>query len=71
MNDFKLNYYYHEFKDKPLPTREEFRNEFKKKYGKFEFIEQLIKKIENHQMRKYGRTLYYDSLKIRNRKIIK
>lgn len=57
MTDFKLNYYFEMYKDKPLPNRVEFRKNFKKKHGKFQYLEELIIKIEKHQFKKYGMTL--------------
>lgn len=69
MNDFKLELYFQKFKDKPLPTRDEFRCKFKKKYGELENIEQLIMKIEKYQIKKYGQTLYYDYRKERKKRI--
>lgn len=55
--EFQLNMYFTEYKDKPLPNRDEFRKNFKKKHGKFQYLEELIKMIEEHQMKKYGETL--------------
>ena len=62
MSDFKLNYYYEMYKDKPLPNRDEFRKKFKKKYGNFQYLEKLIEMIEKHQFKKYGMTLPKDDL---------
>ena len=57
MLDFKLNYYFEEFKDKSLPNRDEFRKNFKKKYGNFQYLEELIIMIERYQIKTYGETL--------------
>lgn len=57
MLDFKLNYYFEMYKDKSLPNREEFRKNFKKKYGKFKYLEELIIMIEKYQFKTYGETL--------------
>ena len=45
------------YKEHPLPNRDEFRKNFKKKYGKYDKLEQLIISIENYQFKKYGQTL--------------
>jgi hypothetical protein len=60
VNEFKLNFYFHLLKDKPLPSREKFRGSFKKKYGKFQYVEELIKMIERYQLKRYGTTLARD-----------
>lgn len=57
MIDFKLRMYFEMYKDLPLPNREKFRYNFKKKHGKYQYLEELIKKIEKHQIKKYGTTL--------------
>lgn len=62
MIDFKLKYYYEMYKNKPLPNRDEFRKKFKKKHGKFQYLEELIKMIEKYQFKKYGMTLPQDNL---------
>ena len=55
--DFKLNYYYHKYKDKPLPTSEKFRKKFKRVEGKFPYLNELIVMIINYQIKEYGQTL--------------
>lgn len=54
MLDFKLNYYFEKMKDISFTSRQEFRIIFKKKYGKFQYLEELIKMIEEYQIKKYG-----------------
>lgn len=55
--DFKLNYYYHKYKDTPLPNSDEFRKRFKKDNGKFPYLNELIVMIINYQVKAYGCTL--------------
>ena len=57
MLEFKLNYYFEMYKELPLPNRETFRFNFKKKHGNFQYLEELIKMIEDYQFKKYGETL--------------
>lgn len=72
MIEFKLNYYFCIYKDKAIGSREEFRNNFKKKYGKFQYIEELIRMIEKYQFKTYGMTLQRGSfVKGRSREEIK
>lgn len=59
--DFRLNYYYHKYKDKPLPNSDEFRKNFKKTEGKFIYLNELIVMIINYQVKKYGRSLPDDT----------
>ena len=61
MNDFKLEFYFHKYKDKPFVNRRTFRNRFIRENGKYEKLEELIKKVENYQVKKYGITLYFDN----------
>lgn len=58
MSEFKLQFYFNLYKDRALPNRVEFRKNFKKNYGEFQYTEELIKMIEEHQMKKYGETLH-------------
>lgn len=57
MNEFKLNMFFIMYKDKALPNRDEFRKNFKKKYGQYQYLEELIRMIEQYQFKKYGQTL--------------
>ena len=57
INEFKLEFYFNLYKDKPLKSRDEFRKNFKKAHGKFLYLPELIFKIENYQIKKYGETL--------------
>jgi hypothetical protein len=51
--DFKLNYYFNKLKDLPFQSRNEFKGNFIRKYGKFELLNELMLKIENYQIEKY------------------
>lgn len=62
MSEFKLQFYFNLYRDKSLPNREEFRKNFKKNYGEFQYIEELIKMIEEYQIKKYGETLHNGKL---------
>ena len=55
--DFKLNYYYHKYKDTPLSNSDEFRKRFKRDEGKFPYLNELIVMIINYQVKIYGCTL--------------
>lgn len=61
--DFKLNYYYHKYKDTPLPNSDEFRKRFNRDEGNFPYLNELIVRIINYQVKTYGCTLP-DSYKI-------
>lgn len=56
-NEFKLEFYFNLYKDKPLKNRDEFRKNFKKVHGNFLYLPELIFRIENYQIKKYGETL--------------
>ena len=66
MIDFKLRMYFEMYKDLPLPNREKFRYNFKKKYGNYQYLEELIIMIEKHQIKTYGETLS-NYIKVRSR----
>ena len=57
INEFKLEFYFNLYKDKPLKSRDEFRKNFKKAHGNFLYLPELIVRIENYQIKKYGETL--------------
>lgn len=58
MEEFKLQFYFNLYKDKAMVTRNLFRVEFIKRHGEFKYLEELIRKIEDYQINKYGTTLY-------------
>lgn len=55
--DFKLQFYFNKYKNLPLPNRNRFKLEFRKKHGNFEYLNELIIMIENYQLKKFGSTL--------------
>ena len=55
--DFKLNYYFNKLKDLPFQSRQKFKGRFVRKYGRFELLNELMLKIENYQIEKYGQTI--------------
>ena len=70
MYDFKLNYYFEKLKDTSFVSRQEFREMFKKKYGKFQHVNDLIMMIETYQIKKYGcRIANYDKFKTSEERI--
>lgn len=66
MNEFKLQFYFNLYKDKPLQNRNDFRKKFKKECGEFQYLEELILMIEKYQLKKYGETLN-DFVKLRSK----
>ena len=55
--DFKLQFYFKMFKDKPFKNAKVFKSEFIKKYGNFEYLNELVIMITNYQIKKYGYSL--------------
>lgn len=55
--EFKLNYYFELYKDKPFLNSRDFRIKFTKKYGNFKYISELIIMINKYQCTKYGNGL--------------
>lgn len=66
MNDFKMGIYFNMYKDLPLPNRSKFRTNFKKKHKDFKEVDNLILKIEDYQIKKYG-TLLYEKFSIKTK----
>lgn len=60
MNEFKLNYYFLMYKDRPIIGRERFKGNFIKKHGEFKYFNELFLKIERYQIKKYGNLLERD-----------
>lgn len=56
--DFKLKYYFYKYKDTMLPNSEYFRKKFKRDEGEFQYLNELIIRIVNYQVKKYGQTLH-------------
>ena len=54
MNEFKLQFYFNIFKDKTMNNIVTFKANFKKLYGDFNYINELIIMIEKYQIKKYG-----------------
>lgn len=54
MNEFKLQFYFNLYKDKPFNSRDEFKLNFIKKHGRFQYLSELIVRIERYQIKKYG-----------------
>lgn len=55
MNDeFKLNYYFQLYKDRPCNCNKEFKDKFIKKHGEFKYLNELTLRILNYQVEKYG-----------------
>lgn len=52
--DFKLELYFNMYKNSPIIRRNYFIKRFIKKHGKFEYLPELIFKIEKYQREKYG-----------------
>ena len=57
MLEFKLQFYFKMFKDKPFKNAKVFKSEFIKQYGNFEYLSELVIMITNYQIKKYGYSL--------------
>ena len=54
MLEFKLNYYYEMYKDTCIHSIKIFKDNFKKKHGDFELLNELVIMIHRYQYDKYG-----------------
>lgn len=50
MEEFKLQFYFNLYKDKPFVNGVTFKKRFERMHGKFESINKLIIMIENYQI---------------------
>lgn len=57
MLEFKLQYYFEEYKDSSVTSYTKFREEFKKKHNDFELFKELYIMIQKYQLKKYGTLL--------------
>lgn len=68
MLEFKLNYYFELLKDTPAVSASRFKDEFVRKYGKFELLNELVIMIQRYQLNKYGNLLESGNFILRKRK---
>lgn len=59
MLEFKLQYYFEKYKDISVVSSSKFKNEFIKKEGNFELLNELIVMIQRYQYKKYGEAIPY------------
>jgi len=52
--DFKINYYFEEYKEYPTQSYSEFRKMFEKEHGSFIYLREVFIKICKYQRKKYG-----------------
>ena len=58
--EFKLNIYFNMYKDFPIGSRDNFRDMFRRKHGRFQYLPELIHMIERYQYEKYGITMWHN-----------
>ena len=51
MEEFKLQFYFNLYKNTSMESRNDFRAKFHKRHGEFGYLNELIRMIENYQMR--------------------
>lgn len=55
--EFQINYYYNMYKDEPLRNTKSFKAKFIKKHGDFKYLNEVILRINQYQVKKYGNGL--------------
>ena len=58
MEEFKLQFYFNLYKNTAMDSRNDFRVKFHKRHGEFNYLNELIRMIENYQIKTYGCTLH-------------
>lgn len=55
--EFKINYYFNMYKNEPLSNAKEFKMRFIKKHGNFQYLNEVVLRINRYQVKKYGNGL--------------
>ena len=58
MEEFKLQFYFNLYKNTSMDSRNDFRAKFHKRHGEFRYLNELIRMIENYQIKTFGCTLH-------------
>ena len=66
MLEFKLNMYFEEYKDTCIVSVTRFKEEYIKKHGEFELLNELVVMIQKYQYKKYGNLLQTGKIITRN-----
>ena len=56
MEEFKLQFYFNLYKNTSMDSRNDFRAKFHKRHGDFRYLNELIRMIENYQIKTFGCT---------------
>lgn len=69
MEEFKLQFYFNLYKNTSMDSRNDFRAKFHKRHGEFNYLNELIRMIENYQINTYGCTLHSNEINDIKRRI--
>ena len=56
---FLYKLYFEMYKDFPVTSTEEFRRFFKRKHGEFILLNDLVRDLQNYQIKKHGQTIVF------------
>ena len=55
--EFQINYYFNMYKDEPISNAKSFKTKFIKKHGNFQYLNEVVLRINRYQVKKYGNGL--------------
>ena len=59
LEEFLYRLYFEMYKDFPATSTEEFRRFFRKKHGDYKYINELVRDLQNYQIKKHGQTIVF------------
>ena len=59
LEEFLYRLYFEMYKDFPVTSTEEFRRFFKKRHGEYKYLNELVRDLQNYQIKKHGQTIVF------------
>lgn len=59
LEEFLYKLYFEMYKDFPVTSTEEFRRFFRKKHGDYKYLNELVRDLQNYQIKKHGQTIVF------------
>ena len=59
LEEFLYRLYFEMYKEFPVTSTEEFRRFFRKKHGEYKYLNELVRDLQNYQIKKHGQTIMF------------
>lgn len=59
LEKFLFKLYFEMYKDFPATSTEEFRRYFRKKHGDYKYLNELVRDLQNYQIKKHGQAIKF------------